>query len=222
MCSGDVNGCIPIKYFKEIRNIHTGEQIDFQSDIPKQEIKAKSLSALAQGFIPNSQTTPKKIIKSHGPTLTNSLTTPGVTKYCGQAYNEIQSQKNIISELHEYNSSLLSKVAKINIMHEVPNVPQHLVQINKSDEIAMRNTTNQDKDERQITKVWNTQIPEVQQQRENKGLPNTTCIITSFSDDHQIGKNKMFNTTRMTTVTPKLEITLENQQQQQQSANLLT
>jgi len=38
----------------------------------------------------------------------------------------------------------------------------------------------------------------------------TTNINTSLSDDNQIGKNKMFNTTKMTTVTPKLEITLEN------------
>jgi len=225
MCSGDVNGYIPIKYFKEIRNIHTGKQIEFNIDTPKQECKTKTLSALAQGFIPSSKTTSKEMIETDRPTRTNSLTTQDVTKYCGQAYNEIESQKNIISELHEYNSSILSKVAKKNIMHNVLSVPQHFVQINKSDEIAMRNTTNQitlDKDDRHITKVWNTQIPKVQQQRENQGLPKTTYINTSFNDDHQMGKNKMFNTTKMTTVTPQLEITLENQQQQQKSANLLT
>jgi len=219
------HGYISIKYFKEIKNIHTGEQIEFNIDTPKQECKIKSLSALAQGFISSSKTTPKDIIETDRPTQTNSLTTQDVTKYCGQAYNEIQSRKNIISELHEYNSSLLSKVAKINIMQDVPNVPQNLVQINKSNEVTMRKTTSQstvDKDEKHITKVWNTQIPEIQQQRENNGLSNTTCINTSLSDDHQTGKNKMCNTTKMTTVMPKLELTLKNQKQQQQCANLLT
>jgi len=83
MCSGDVNGCIPTKYFKEIKNIHTGEQIDFNIDTPKQECKNKSLSALAQGFIPSSNTTSKDVIETARPTQTNSLTTQDVMKYCG-------------------------------------------------------------------------------------------------------------------------------------------
>jgi len=32
MCPGDRNGYIPVKYFKEVKNIHTGEQIDFKTN----------------------------------------------------------------------------------------------------------------------------------------------------------------------------------------------
>jgi len=80
MCSGDANGCIPIKYFKKIKNIHTGAQIDFNLDIPKQECKTKSLSALAQGFIPSSKTASKDIVETDRPTQTSSPTTQGVAK----------------------------------------------------------------------------------------------------------------------------------------------
>jgi len=47
MCSGDKNGCIPIKYFKEIRNIQKGEQVEFIRHSPE-----KSLSPSAQNFVP--------------------------------------------------------------------------------------------------------------------------------------------------------------------------
>jgi len=119
MCSGDVNGYIPIKYFKEIKNIHTGEQIEFNINTPKQDCKAKSLSVLAQGFFPNSKTTPKDIIETVKTTQTNSTTAQIATKYCGEAYNEIQSRKNIISEQREYNKSLPTNT-KINTVMDIP------------------------------------------------------------------------------------------------------
>jgi len=50
MCSGDEMGCIPIKYFKEKKNIHTGEQITFKAPIPVDHEQDKSLSLLAQNF----------------------------------------------------------------------------------------------------------------------------------------------------------------------------
>jgi len=51
-CSGDENGYIPIKYFKEIKNIHTGEQVEFNRHIPTNNTQDKSLSPLEQNFIP--------------------------------------------------------------------------------------------------------------------------------------------------------------------------
>jgi len=85
MCSGDENGYIPIKYFKEIKNIQTGEQIEFDKITPKQECKSNKLSALAQGFVSNYRTITNLVINTDG------STTQDIPKYCGQAYNKIQS-----------------------------------------------------------------------------------------------------------------------------------
>jgi len=52
MCSGNENGCIPIKYFKEIKNIHTGEQVKFEGHIPRKNTQEQSLNPLALNFIP--------------------------------------------------------------------------------------------------------------------------------------------------------------------------
>jgi len=53
MCSGDENGYIPIKYFKEIKNIYTGEQIEIKNAIENNKTDNNTrLSPLAQSYIP--------------------------------------------------------------------------------------------------------------------------------------------------------------------------
>jgi len=124
MCSGDVNGYIPIKYFKEIKNIQTGEQIQFNKDIPGQEGENKCLSALAKRFTPSSRPTPDATTHTFTPAQPNNLTINDTTQYCGQAYNEVQARENINLEQREYNDSLPSGVKKINIVQDIPEIPQ--------------------------------------------------------------------------------------------------
>jgi len=57
MCSGDKKGCIPIKYFKEIRNIQTGEQIEIKINTTADKTKLdKRLNPLLQNYVPNRPT----------------------------------------------------------------------------------------------------------------------------------------------------------------------
>jgi len=57
LCSGDENWHIPITYFKEIRNIQTGEQIEIKSASCVDKVKMdKRLNPLLQNYIPNRPT----------------------------------------------------------------------------------------------------------------------------------------------------------------------
>jgi len=57
MCSRNESGYIPIKYFKEIKNIQTGEQIKIESNTAVGKINLdKRLIPLVQNYIPNRPT----------------------------------------------------------------------------------------------------------------------------------------------------------------------
>jgi len=57
MCSGDEKDSIPIKYFKEIRNIQTGEQIEIKLNTIADKTRLdKCLNPLVQNYVPNRPT----------------------------------------------------------------------------------------------------------------------------------------------------------------------
>jgi len=99
MCAGDENGCIPIKYFKEIKNIQTGEQVEFKEYIPKKITQNKSLSPLAQNFIPvrTEESEPNNIKRR-----TNKDQPMVPKQYCGQAYDNKPAWKDLELEFKDY------------------------------------------------------------------------------------------------------------------------
>jgi len=67
MCSGNGSGYIPIKYFKEIKNIQTAEQTEIMSASVIDKIKMdKRLNLLVQNYIPNGPTTVTSLIMTNG------------------------------------------------------------------------------------------------------------------------------------------------------------
>jgi len=99
MCSGDEKRCIPIKYFKQIKNIHTGEQAEFERHIPTKKTHEKSLSPLALNFIPV-QMEKKKPNNIKGPINKDEQMVP--KQYCGQAYDDKHAWKDLELELNDY------------------------------------------------------------------------------------------------------------------------
>jgi len=85
MSSGNEKGCIPIKYFKEIKNIHNGKQVEFKGHIPTNNTQEKSLSPLALNFIPihMEENRPNNI---KGPINKEEQMMP--KQYCGQEYDD--------------------------------------------------------------------------------------------------------------------------------------
>jgi len=99
MCAGDENRCIPIKYFKEIKNIQTGEQVKFERHIPKKITQDKSLSPLAQNFIPvrMEESEPNNIKRT-----INKDEQMVPKQYCGQAYDDKHAWKDLELEFSDY------------------------------------------------------------------------------------------------------------------------
>jgi len=52
MCPGDENGCIPIEYFNEIKNIHTGKQIEIKSTNIINRPNHMRINLLVQSYVP--------------------------------------------------------------------------------------------------------------------------------------------------------------------------
>jgi len=99
MCAGDEKGCIPIKYLKEIKNIQTGEHVEFKRHVPTKIIQDKSLSPLAQNFIP------VQVEESKTNNIKRSINKDEqmVPKhYCGQAYDDKHTWKYLELEFIDY------------------------------------------------------------------------------------------------------------------------
>jgi len=99
MCAGDENGYIPVKYFKKIKNIQTGEQVEFKRHLPKKFTQDKSLSPLAQSFVPV-QMEESKTNNVKRPINKDEQMRPN--QYCGQAYDEKHAWKNLELEFNDY------------------------------------------------------------------------------------------------------------------------
>jgi len=176
MCSGNIDGYIPIKYFKEIKNIQTGEQIEFNKNTPKPESKSKSLSALAQGFVPNQGTKLNVITETNKSTIQQDC-----TKYCGQAYNELQSSTNILAEQHEYKNSLTSMKTNINILHDIHS-------INNKSPNPHNDIPNTDNVHETANKPDNTNIPHsTYLPNKNQAIPTPVEEITETQKNIQNG-----------------------------------
>jgi len=118
MCSGDEKGCIRSKYFKEIKNIHTSEQIKFEKHIPPKVTQEKNLSPLAQNFFPVQKEEGKPHIKK--PIYEDEQTTP--KQYCGQVYDDKHVWKDLELEFHD---SLAEEKKKIDTLQNIPTIPKH-------------------------------------------------------------------------------------------------
>jgi len=118
MCAGDENGYIPVKYFKEIKNIQTGEQIEFERYLPKKIIQEKSVCPLAQNIIPVQMEESKTInVKRH--INKDDQTRPN--QYCGQAYDKKHAWKDLELKSSDY---LAEETRKINTLQNIPGIPQ--------------------------------------------------------------------------------------------------
>jgi len=118
MCAGDENGIIPIKYFKEIKNIKTGEPVDSERHLTKKITQDKSLRPLAQNFIPV-QMEERKTNNVNRPINKDEQTTP--KQYCGQAYDENHAWKELELEFNDYKTE---EKRKISTPQQIPTIPQ--------------------------------------------------------------------------------------------------
>jgi len=107
MCAGDEKGCIRIKYFKKIKNIQTGEQVEFERQVPTKITKDKSLSPLAQNFIPV-QMEESKTNNIKRPINRDEQMAP--KQYCGQAYDDKQAWKDLELEFNDYQAEEKKKI----------------------------------------------------------------------------------------------------------------
>jgi len=126
MRSGDKKGCIPIKYFKKIKHIHTGEQVEFERHIPTKNTQDKNLSPLAQNFLPVQveeirPTSIKRPINKNEQIL---ITEP--EQYCGQAYDDKHAWKDLELEFNDY---LAEEKRNINTLQHIPSIPKHTTNV---------------------------------------------------------------------------------------------
>jgi len=125
MCKGDENGCLPIIYFKEIRNIQTGEQIEVKSDNIIDKTKHdKRLNPLVQNYVPNRPTgmTPITIPSEQ---VQEPKRMP-VTTYCVEHYDAEHAWKDIQAEQAEYIELLTVKNENFNIIQKsISGIPTH-------------------------------------------------------------------------------------------------
>jgi len=110
------------KYFKEKKNIHTGKQVEFEKHIPTNNTQDKSLSPLAQKFIPVQVTEimPTSINKPINKGEQILITEP--EQYCGQEYDEKLAWKDLELEFNDY---LARERGKINTLQYIPSIPKH-------------------------------------------------------------------------------------------------
>jgi len=116
MSSGKEKGCIPIKYFKEIKNIHTKEQVKFRKHIPVDNKQDKSLSLLAQKFIPVQLTgmLPTNINIQIGREKQTKIAVPEL--YCGQEYDDKHVWNDLQFKHDEYYDNVSEQNKEINTL----------------------------------------------------------------------------------------------------------
>jgi len=137
MCKADENGFLPTTYFKEIRNLQTGEQIEIKpANILDQTKPDKHLNPLVQNNVPNRPAGVTSIIKLNEVSPKTQMTpvtinnnknkrptvTPA-TQYCREHYNLRQAWKNVQAEQAEYIELL--KLQNKNI-HTAKNIPEDI------------------------------------------------------------------------------------------------
>jgi len=144
VCSSNENGYISIKYFKEIKNIQTGEQIEIKStNVIVKSDKNKHLSPIAQYYIPN-QPTGMTLITIPSEKVQETKITPA-TQQCGEPYDPKRAWKDVQAEQAEYIDVLTRQNENIhttkNIPQDIPHVPCHTMQRNNCQD-NISNTSN--------------------------------------------------------------------------------
>jgi len=96
LCAGDKNGLIPTKYFKEIKNIQTGAQIDIKpSEVVTQTKLDTRLNPLARNYISNQPTAVTSLtVRTESVTRDHPEKATSETQHCGEHYEPTHAWKH--------------------------------------------------------------------------------------------------------------------------------